>query len=121
MPTYTKVFLSASPAGFQIPITGAAGTAGSILSRTDIHTPPANVLDEVWLYATNTSTSSTLNLTTYWGNTGSSGQMTTQIPPIGGRILIVDGKLLSGTSNTISAFATSGNFINIDGFVNRIT
>lgn len=116
MPTYTKVFLSASPAGFQIPVTGAIVT-----NLTTLHTPAASVLDEVWLYATNTSASTTLNLTTCWGLTGVSGQMTTQIPPIGGRILIVDGKLLSGTSNTISAFATSGNFINIDGFVNRIT
>ena len=115
MPTYTKVLLSASPAGFQIAVSGT-----TVSSLTTLHTPAASVLDEVWLYATNTSTSTTLNLTTCWGLTGVSGQMTTQIPPIGGRILIVDGKLLSGT-NTISAFATSGNFINIDGFVNRIT
>ena len=116
MPAYTKVLLSASTQGLQIPVSGTAVT-----SLTTLHTPISSVLDEVWLYATNTSTGTTLNLTTCWGLTGVSGQMTTQIPPIGGRILIVDGKLLSGTSNTISAFATSGNFINIDGFVNRIT
>lgn len=116
MPTYTKVTLSASPNGLQIAVTGTTAAA-----RTTLHTPAASSLDEVWLYATNIATGTTLNLTTYWGATGTSGQMITQIPPIGGRVLIVDGKLLSGTGNTVSASATSGNFINIDGFVNRIT
>jgi len=116
MPTYSKATLSAAISGQQIQITGT-----SVSNRTTLHTPASNAYDEVWLYATNVATDTTLNLTVCWCQTGLASQMTTQIPPIGGRVLIVDGKLISGTSNTISAFATSGNFINIDGFVNRIT
>jgi len=115
MPTYTKAPLSAAVSGQQIQITGTG-----VANRTTIHTPAASAYDEVWLYATNVDTSNR-NLTIYWGATGSSHQMICAIPYQAGRVLIVDGKLLSGTANTISASASTGNAINIDGFVNRIT
>lgn len=114
MPTYTKQPLSAAISGQQIQITGT-----SPATSTTIHTPIANVYDEVWLYATNIHTSD-ISLKLYWGATGDAGQMCANIPYQAGRALVVDGKLLSGTTNTIKASAGTANKINIDGFVNRI-
>lgn len=116
MPTYTKAPLSAAISGQQIMITGSG-----IHQLTTIHTPANNQsLDEVWLYATNIGTADKQVIFT-WANTGIAGQMYANIPYRAGRALIVDGKLLSGTSNTIKAYAETGNVINIDGFVNRIS
>lgn len=115
MPTYTKASLSAAISGQQIQITGT-----SVSNRTTLHIPATGAYDEVWLYATNVD-STNRNLTIYWGATGLGNQMIASIQYQAGRVLIVDGKLLSGTSNTISASASTGNAINIDGFVNRIT
>ena len=115
MPTYTKVPLSAAISGQQIQITGAL-----ITQLTTIHTPAASAYDEVWLYATNTDTADR-QLVITWASTGLAGQMYATIPYQAGRVLIVDGKLLSGTANSVKAYAATGNAINLDGFVNRIT
>jgi len=115
MPTYTKVPLSAAISGQQIQITGSG-----ITQLTTIHTPAASAYDEVWLYATNIGSSDNQVVVT-WADTGVAGQMYATIAYKAGRALIVDGKLLSGTANTIKAYAATGSLINIDGFVNRIT
>lgn len=115
MPTYTKAPLSAAISGQQIQITGV-----SVTQLTTIHTPAANALDEVWLYATNT-TSANLEVVVTWANTGTPGQMFATVPYKAGRSLLVDGKLLSGTANTVKAYAGIASGINIDGFINRIT
>lgn len=114
MPTYTKQPLSAAISGQQIAVAGTSAGAA-----TTIHTPVASIYDEVWLYATNIDTSDRA-LTLYWGTTASAGQMVATIPYQAGRLLVVDGKLLSGTANVIKASAATANVINIDGFVNRI-
>ena len=114
MPTYTKVPLSSAISGQQIQITGAL-----ITQLTTIHTPVASALDEVWLYATNIG-STNVELVLTWAHTGTSAQMFATIPYKVGRSLIIDGKLLSGTVNSVKAYAATSNAINIDGFVNRI-
>ena len=115
MPTYTKAPLSSAISGQQIQITGSG-----ITQLTTIHTPVASAYDEVWLYATNIG-STNVELVLTWAHTGTSAQMFATIPYKAGRSLIIDGKLLSGTANSVKAYAASGNAINIDGFVNRIT
>ena len=114
--TYTKQTLSGSAYGQQILIT--ATTSGS---ATLIHTAVAGTTstDEIWLYAYNEATASVL-LSINWGSTvepASANRAT--IPSQSGRVLIVDGKLLCN-SLTVSAYATTGSVICIDGFVNRI-
>ena len=116
MPTYTKVPLSVAISGQQIAVTGT-----TLAQSMTIHTPAsATVLDEVWLYATNVSEANAQVVIT-WANTGAAGQMYATIPFKAGRSLIIDGKLLSGTANSVKAYAAVTNVINIDGFVNRIT
>ena len=115
MPTYTKVPLSVAISGQQIAVTGT-----TLAQSMTIHTPAASAYDEVWLYATNTDTADR-QLVITWANTGLAGQMYATIPYQAGRVLIVDGKLLSGTANSVKAYAATGNAINLDGFVNRIT
>ena len=116
MPTYTKVPLSVAISGQQIAVTGT-----TLAQSMTIQTPAsATVLDEVWLYATNIG-STNVELVLTWAHTGTSAQMFATIPYKAGRSLIIDGKLLSGTANSVKAYAASGNAINIDGFVNRIT
>lgn len=115
MPTYTKAPLSSAISGQQIQITGSG-----ITQLTTIHTPVASAYDEVWLYAANTSDADVQMVVT-WANTGVAGQMYATIPYKAGRSLIIDGKLLSGTANSVKAYAATGNAINVDGFVNRIT
>jgi len=115
MPTYTKVPLSVAISGQQIAVTGT-----TLAQSMTIHTPAASAYDEVWLYATNIG-STNVELVLTWAHTGTSAQMFATIPYKAGRSLIIDGKLLSGTANSVKAYAASGNAINIDGFVNRIT
>jgi len=115
MPTYTKVPLSVAISGQQIAVTGT-----TLAQSMTIHTPAASAYDEVWLYATNVSEASAQVVIT-WANTGVAGQMYATIPFKAGRSLIIDGKLLSGTANSVKAYAAVANVINIDGFVNRIT
>lgn len=115
MAIMTKQLLSNSVNGKQIQITGTSTSTSTL-----IHSAVAGTtdIDEIWLYATNMCTSN-LNLTLEWGGTTTGNLMVAQIPYQAGRYLVVDGKLLnSGLS--VTAFANSGNFINIDGFVNRI-
>ena len=115
MPTYTKAPLSSAISGEQIQITGSG-----IAQLTTIHASVDSAYDEVWLYATNTSDADVQMVLT-WANTGVRDQMYATIPYKAGRSLIIDGKLLSGTANSVKAYAAAGNAINVDGFVNRIT
>jgi hypothetical protein len=116
MPTYSKQLLSGSTNGKGIKV-AATATAGTL-----IHTAVSGTssLDEVWLYAHNTS-SSVVKLTLEWGgvaapddhieiNVGAEGT---------GLILVAPGILLQN-SLVIRAFAGTTNVLNIFGYVNRI-
>lgn len=116
MPSYSKQLLSGSTNGKGIKV-AATATAGTL-----IHTAVTGTssLDEIWLYAHNTS-GSTVKLTLEWGgvaapddhieiNIGSEGT---------GLILVAPGILLQNAL-VVRAFAGTANVINIFGYVNRI-
>lgn len=118
MGTFTKTILSGSTDGRGIKI-AATATPG-----TTIHTGPSAVTDlhEVWLWATNTSTS-TVKLTIEWGGTTSPDDLIEQtLGAESGLYLIIPGLMLKGNASplVVRAFAGSGNVVNITGYVNVI-
>lgn len=113
MATFTKLKLSGSTDGKQIKV-AATATAG-----TTIHTAHASALDEIWLYAVNSSTSA-VKLTVEWGEaTAPDGNVEVTIPAESGYLLVVPGLLLTN-SLVVKAFAGTANVILINGYVNRI-
>ena len=122
MATLSKLCLQ--PAGttgtglaVKVAATSSAGTAIHTASST------ATTIDEIWLYAVNTSTSS-VKLTIEWGEvTAPDGNIELTVLPEAGLVTVVPGFLLQGnaTPKVIRAFAGTANVICIHGFVNRIT
>lgn len=114
MATYTKVKFSGSTDGKQIKVVQTA-TAG-----TTIHTADATALDEIWLYAVNSSAAA-VKLTIEWGEaTNPDGNIEVTIFPESGYQLVVPGLILTN-SLVVKAFAGSANVILINGYVNRIS
>lgn len=112
---FTKNKLSASTNGKGILITATASTG------TTVHTAVAGTssFDEVWIYAFNGHTSD-VTLTLEWGETTvPNGNIVVTIPYNAGRFMVVDGRLLNNTL-LITAFASVGSKVVIDGFVNQI-
>ena len=122
MATFTKKTLEPAGAtgtglGILVAATATAGTA--------IHTGSATTttIDEVWLYAVNSSASG-VKLTIEWGEaTAPNGNIEFTVPAESGLYLITAGLLLQGnaTPKVVRAFAGTTNVIIIHGFVNRIT
>lgn len=111
--TFTKVKLSGSTDGKQIKVAQTA-TAG-----TTIHTAHATALDEVWLWAVNSSTSA-VKLTIEWGEaTAPDGNIEVTVPAESGYMLVIPGMVLTN-SLVVKAFAGTANVILINGYVNRI-
>jgi hypothetical protein len=119
MATFSKLILSGSTDGRGIKV-AATGTPG-----TTIHTgsSTATTIDEVWLYAMNTSTSS-IKLTIEWGGTSSPDDLIeATLTGESGLSLLVPGLVIKGNATplVIRAFAGSANVITLSGYVNRIT
>lgn len=119
MATFTKQILSGSTDGKAIKV-----AATSIASGTTIHTgsTTSTTLDEVWLYAQNTSTSS-VKLTIGWGGTTDPDDLIElTVQPEAGLVTVVPGFLIKGnaTALVVRAAAATANVITIHGFVNRI-
>ena len=115
MATYSKQLLSGSTNGKQIKV------ATTSSSGTLIHTAVSGTtgLDEVWLYAMNTDTTSR-KLTIQWGGTTSPDDLIElTIPAESGYTLVVPGLLIQN-SLVIRAFAATANVIVIGGYVNRV-
>jgi len=112
MATYSKQLLSGSTSGKPIAV-AATATPG-----TTIHTAHATALDEVWLYAVNTSTSS-VKLTVEFGGTTNTENIELTITGESGLVLVIPGLPITG-SNVVRAFAGTTNVISISGYVNRI-
>ena len=122
MATFKKLALQ--PAGstgtglaIKVAQTATAGTAIHTASTT------TTTIDEIWLYAVNTSTSS-VKLTIEWGEaTAPDGNIEVTILPEAGLVTVIPGLLLQGnaTAKVVRAFAATANVICIHGFVNRIT
>ena len=114
MATISKLKLSGSTDGRGIKVVATA-TAG-----TTIHTAHATSLDEVWLYAFNSSSSS-VNLTVeFGGTTAPDDNIVLGLASQSGLVLVVPGLILTN-SVVVKAFASSANVVVIYGFVNRIT
>jgi len=118
MATFTKTILSASTDGKAIKV-AATATAGTLLHTGSA---TATTLDEVWLYAMNTS-ASTVKLTIEWGEaTAPDGNIEISVLAEAGLVNITPGLLIKGNATplTVKAFAATANVITIHGFVNRI-
>ena len=121
MATFTKLTLQpAGTTGTGLGIKVAAGATPG----TAIHTASttATTIDEVWLYAVNTSASA-VKLTIEWGEaTAPDGNIELTVQPEAGLVTITPGLLLQGnaTAKVVRAFAASADVITIHGFVNRI-
>jgi hypothetical protein len=116
MATFSKTLLSGSTNGKAIKV-AATATAG-----TTIHTAVSGTsnIDEVWLYAINSSASS-VKLTIEWGEaTAPDGNIELTVLPEAGLVTVIPGLLLQN-SLVVKAFAGTANVIMIHGFVNRIT
>jgi hypothetical protein len=119
MATFSKQILSGSTDGKAIKV------AATSSSGTTIHTgsTTATTLDEVWLYAVNSSASD-VKLTIQWGGTTSpDDDIEYTVKAENGLYLIVPGLILKGnaTALVVRAFAATANVICISGYVNRIT
>jgi hypothetical protein len=114
MATFTKLKLSGSTDGKAVKV-AATATAG-----TTIHTAHATALDEIWLYAHNSS-SSIVKLTLEWGEaTAPDGNIEINIGSEGTGLVLVSPGLLLTNSLIVKAFAGTTNVITLTGYVNRI-
>lgn len=114
--TFSKVKLSGSTDGKNIKI-AATATPGTL-----IHTASAvaDVLDEVWLWLVNTSTSP-VKVTLEWGEaTAPDGNVEVTVSGENGAALVIPGWLLAN-GLTVKAFAGTANVVTANGYVNRIT
>ena len=120
MATYTKTLLSASSQGQPITVVQTASTVTTIHATGTSST----TIDEIWLYANNTSTSPVL-LTVQFGGTGSvQNAKPITLAPQSGDVLIVAGLPLTGdgtNATTTRAFAATASVVTISGYVNRIS
>lgn len=115
MATYSKVLLSESTNGKAITV-AATATPGTL-----IHTAQSGIagLDEVWLYATNSSATSEV-VTVEFGGSSSAENIALEIPPQSGLVLLVPG-LCINNSLEVRAFSENGTSINISGYINRLS
>lgn len=109
----TKIVLSGSTNGRGVKVVQTA-TAG-----TTIHTAHATSLDEIWLYAVNTSASA-VKLTLEWGNASTDDNIELTVPGEAGLIMVIPGLLLTN-SLVVKAFAATANVIILHGYINRIS
>ena len=111
--TFTKILLSGSTAGEPIDL-------ASTSVETTIHTAAnaTSTVDEVWLWAANTTTANQM-LRVQYGSTLATKRSQQTIPAQGGWILVAAGVIMS--SGVISALSTAtASDVHIMGYVNRI-
>jgi len=119
MASFAKKILSGSTDGRAVTV-AATATPG-----TTIHTgsSTATTIDEVWLYAQNTS-GADVKLTVEWGGTSSPGDLIEiTITTEAGLVLVAPGLLIQGNATplVVKAFAATANVITLHGFINQIT
>jgi hypothetical protein len=115
MATFSKLTLSGSTNGKPIAV-AATGTPGTL-----IHTAQSGTtgLDEIWLYAVNSS-SSDVKLTVEFGGTTTAEQIELTVTAESGLVLVSPGLVLNN-SLVVRAFAATTNVVNISGYINRIS
>lgn len=120
MATYSKALLSGSTEGKAIKVAATAST-GTTIHATGTS---SSVIDEVWLYAYNSSGGPIALTIQYGGTAAVDNDIKIDIPPTSGLTLVVPGLILTGTgstANTIYAYAGTTNVITISGYINRIS
>lgn len=120
MATFSKVVLSGSTQGKAIKVAATAST-GTTIHATGTS---SSIIDEVWLYAYNSSSSAVTLTIQYGGTTSVDNDIKLSIPATSGLTLVVPGLILTGTgsaANTVYAYAGTTNVITISGYVNRIS
>jgi len=117
MATYSKHLLSGSTNGKNISVTGA--NTGAAVT---VHTAVAGTsdLDELWVYAANTSGAASVLTIEFGGTTDQDDLIELEVAADSGMTLLVPGLLLQN-GLLVKAFAADANVININGYVNRIT
>ena len=120
MATFSKVLLSGSTQGKAIKVAATAST-GTTIHATGTS---SSIIDEVWLYAYNSSASTVLLTIQYGGTTAVDNDIKLTIPATSGLTLVLPGLILTGTgaaANTVYAYAATTNVVTISGYVNRIS
>jgi hypothetical protein len=113
MATYSKVALSGALNGLNNKIAATSSEGDTV------HTAHGTALDEIWLYACNTSASD-VKLSVEWGATSDDERLTeVTIGAEAGWVLVIPGLLLT-SSLVVKAFAATTNVVNVNGYVNRI-
>jgi hypothetical protein len=118
MATFAKQVLSGSTDGRGI-LVAATATAGTLIHTGSTTT---TTLDEVWLYAVNTSASAVKLTIEYGGVTAPNDHIEFSVPAESGLYLIVPALLIKGnaTALVVRAFAATTNVVVVHGYVNRI-
>lgn len=120
MATFSKQLLSGSTGGKAIKV-AASATPGTTIHATGTS---STVIDEVWLYAVNSSASDVKLTIEYGGTTDPDDLVEFTVTAESGLYLVLPGTVLTGdgtSARTITAFAATADVINIHGYVNRIT
>jgi hypothetical protein len=120
MATYVKTLLSSSALGAPITV-AATSSPGTTIHTTGVS---ASIIDEVWLYANNTSTSPVLLTVQFGGTSSPQHAKPITLAPQSGDVLIIAGLPLVGTDpagSEIKAFAATASVITISGYINRIS
>lgn len=119
MATAKKRKLSSSTDGRPILIT-ATGTAGTLI-HTSVAGTVEGTFDEIWLYASNFSSSDrTLNIE--WGGTTSPDDIiSTAITSKSGLMLLIPGLILQDGTEVRAFIDVTGSALSVSGFVNTIT
>jgi len=114
MATFTKVKLSGSTDGKAVKV-AATATAG-----TTIHTAHATALDEIWLYAHNSSATAVKLTLEFGGVAAPDDHIEINIGAEGTGLVLVSPGLLLTNSLVVKAFAGTANVVTLTGYVNRI-
>ena len=117
MATFTKAHLSGAADGLAVKVAATSSTGTTI--HTAVAGTTAGTFDEIWIWATNTSTSP-VKLTIEWGTTtAADGNIEVTVPAEQGLMQVIPGLILHNTK-VVTAFAGTANVICLHGFVNRI-
>lgn len=114
MSIFKKEFLSESSNGRPIKV-AATATPGTL-----IHTAHATAIDEIWLYAVNTSAADVDLTIEFGGATSPDDLIKITVKRNTGLVLVIPG-IPQSSGQAVRAFVDNANDVNIVGFVNRIT
>ena len=115
MTTITKVKLSGGANGRNV-LVAATATPGTLIHTA---TAVAAELDEVWLWANNSSASDVKLTVEFGGVTAPNDLVEFTVPAEDGFYLIIPGLILDN-GVVVRAFAASANLVVVNGYVNRI-